>query len=396
MEMNEDVREALSQMQAARQADARARAEILANWERLRELRRGLAAEVGRLLAGQLDEDPVSIAAKRRESQAASPDAPEKAARRAGRALEEHRATGGFPRKLSPGWRGKERGLLAACEEADRAVREHEGMAEYRERVLMGWARKRAAANAEANARAAAPHAAIRRRLAGIDRAMHQIERGDTQTTACLRRWDLEAMARCASIRAQIDVVGRASEADWEYYCAAGLAGIAPAAIGQGTASRAADEGAVVRVSTAPDGAVTGMFKRAYAGLAPGTDLAGLDVVRLAGALGNLHLDGFALDADLLEGYLDRTVPDWRDRISEAVNGSGAPRPDPVATGSEDPWDVLGVTREMPMAEVRATFAAQMQVLQRLPNPAPQRRLIAAFKAIKEHAATHGQARAAA
>jgi hypothetical protein len=395
--MNEDVRETLREMQAVRQAEARARAEILSNWERLRELRRGLAAEVDRLLSGQLDENPVSIAERRRKTQANNPDSPSNAAARARLALEEHRAAGKFPRNLSPGWRGKDRELAAACEKADRAVQEHESLADYRERVLMGWARKRAAANAEDNARAATPHAALRRRLAGIDRAMHQIEQGDSQTTACLRRWDLDAMVRCAAIRTHLDIVGRVGDTDWEYYCAAGTAGIAPAAGGAGAPlGPVADEGDILRIATAPDGSLIGTFKKAYAGLPAGTDMAALDVVRLAETLGNLHLDGLAMDADLLEGYLDRTIPAWRDRVAEAMNGAASPQPEPAAPVAEDPWDVLGVTRETPIADIKATFAAQMQVLQHLPNPSPQRRLIAAYKAIRDHAATHGQAKAAA
>ena len=44
---------------------------------------------------------------------------------------------------------------------------------------------------------------------------------------------------------------------------------------------------------------------------------------------------------------------------------------------------MLGVTQQTPMAEIAEAFRAMMQAVQHLPNPAPQRRLIAAFKFIK-------------
>jgi hypothetical protein len=61
-----------------------------------------------------------------------------------------------------------------------------------------------------------------------------------------------------------------------------------------------------------------------------------------------------------------------------------SPEPEPSqAAPQENPYDVLGVTPEMQMSAIAEAFRAMMLAVQNLPNGAPQRRLIAAFKEIK-------------
>ena len=140
---------------------------------------------------------------------------------------------------------------------------------------------------------------------------------------------------------------------------------------------QAGDEGDVISVSIDPDGVVTGRFKKSYQGVDEGAVLADLDVLKLAEVLGALRHDALAFDADLLEAYLDAAAPDWREQAAAASSSS------PDGVDADSPYDVLGVLPQTPMDEVAAAFRGAMQAVQHLPNAAPQRRLIAAFKAIK-------------
>ena len=138
----------------------------------------------------------------------------------------------------------------------------------------------------------------------------------------------------------------------------------------------AGDEGEVIRVRLV-DGTTVGVFKKAFGGVAEGTALEFLDVMRLAEVLGELRTDGLGADADLLEAYLEARDPDWREAAAAAAAG------EPSAS-AESPYDVLGVLPTATTDEIAAAFRTVMHAVQHLPNTAPQRRLIAAFKTIKE------------
>ncbi len=51
---------------------------------------------------------------------------------------------------------------------------------------------------------------------------------------------------------------------------------------------------------------------------------------------------------------------------------------------NDNPFDIIGVNENMTLNEIKKIFAIQMNALKELPNPAPQRRLIDAFKKIQE------------
>ncbi len=144
--------------------------------------------------------------------------------------------------------------------------------------------------------------------------------------------------------------------------------------------SQAGDEGEVVAVSVDGEGNVTGRFKRLYHGIAGGTPFSDLDALTLAEVLGALRQDALGADADLLEAYLDAADPDWREKASAAA---GSEEDSGDSSGAETPYDVLGVLPTTPLDEVAAAFRAAMLAVQHLPNHAPQRRLTAAFKAVK-------------
>ena len=140
--------------------------------------------------------------------------------------------------------------------------------------------------------------------------------------------------------------------------------------------ARAGDEGEVISVSVDGDGTVTGLFRRAYLGVTEGTALADLDILKLAEVLGGFRHDGLGFDADLLEAYLDTAAADWRERVAAAA-GHAQP------AAGESPCDVLGVLPDTPWEQVVVAFRAAMQAVANLPNAAPQRRLITAYKALK-------------
>jgi hypothetical protein len=141
----------------------------------------------------------------------------------------------------------------------------------------------------------------------------------------------------------------------------------------------AGDEGDVLRMELRPDGTVIGTLKQAFHGLDADTSLADLSLMALVELLGALRTNSMAADADLLEAYLDAAATDWREQAAaQAAEGETA-----TIAANDNPYDVLGVTPDMPMADIATAFRAVMQAIQHLPNAAPQRRLIAAYKAIK-------------
>ena len=150
---------------------------------------------------------------------------------------------------------------------------------------------------------------------------------------------------------------------------------------GPGRPRKPSSEAGSVLEFTITDGVATGIFLADFHGVRKGTVIADLDTLRLAEVLGALRHDGLSTDADLLEAYLDAADGDWREKAAGAAAGS-------TATDEMDsPYDVLGVLPDTPPEQVAAAFRAAMQAVQNLPNAAPQRRLIAAFKAIKQKGA---------
>lgn len=137
------------------------------------------------------------------------------------------------------------------------------------------------------------------------------------------------------------------------------------------------DEGNILRLTIGADGVVSGIFKTAYRHVLQGAALANLDLLTLVETLGALRTDGLTKDAELLESYLDLAAPDWREQAAEAVVGTGT-------ADAETPYDVLGVTPDLPLQAVAQAFRNLMLAVQDLPNAsAPQRRFTEAYKIIK-------------
>jgi hypothetical protein len=393
-----DVEREMAAFEAKKQAAKQAREGYAASWRRLRALRDGLAREIDSRLADKLrvtDEDALY-----EDMRAAWRVRVGKAAAEAGEAaalLSAWDAAAGVVGKVL---RRAERGRLAA--EAEERRREAEAMERetiHKESEFRSRAKTLARDNRRANEAAGRPLAPLKERLAGLGHAMDAIEAGDQSVIACLMRWDVDALVRIGHIWRRIkDYDGRVGESDWDYYCSAGRPRTPPpygapawaqgADGGPEAPPAAGDEGRVVRVAVAPDGTVTGATKADYRGTAAGTSLSAIGIVGLAEMLGGLRLDGYELDAELLEAFLDAADANWREQVAAAMNGEAQPgggrdaRPAP-AEAAEDPYDVLGVTRDTPTPEIAEAFRAVMQAVQHLPNAAPQRRFIAAFKAIK-------------
>jgi hypothetical protein len=117
------------------------------------------------------------------------------------------------------------------------------------------------------------------------------------------------------------------------------------------------DQGKVIRVTLHPDETVTGVFLRDYQGVVKGTELHDLNLHVLASVLGALRSGGLDVDADLLEAWLDAATPDWRERVldEEEPAASSTPR--------YDPYDVLGVSPDAPMADITAAFRRAMKAV---------------------------------
>lgn len=123
---------------------------------------------------------------------------------------------------------------------------------------------------------------------------------------------------------------------------------------GRPRTSGASDEGEVIAVYIDAQNQLTAKCKRDYHGIAAGTDLATLPLIKLIELLGGLRLDQHDHDCDLLEAYLDRAAPDWRDHAStDAAAGQAA--------ASVDAYEVLGVERTATTEDVRRAWKRTMQ-----------------------------------
>jgi len=139
------------------------------------------------------------------------------------------------------------------------------------------------------------------------------------------------------------------------------------------------DEGAYVRL-TVKDGAVLGLFHTAYRNVAKGTTfedaVQNLGIQVVAEVLGAFRHEGLIMDADLLEGWLDAAVEDWRDHAAQNEQPA-------AGAAAFDPFETLGVNTNTPMAEVTAAFFRLTEAVQGLPNHSLHERINTAYKAIK-------------
>jgi DnaJ-domain-containing protein 1 len=110
-------------------------------------------------------------------------------------------------------------------------------------------------------------------------------------------------------------------------------------------------EGVVLRIELVGD-QVVGRLRQTYQGWRRGQRLADLTVLELAQLLGALRSDGHAVDADLLEAYLDAAAPDWRDQVTAGLEAPAA--------GPDDPYEILGVTREDSLDDITAAYRKTM------------------------------------
>jgi DnaJ-domain-containing protein 1 len=128
---------------------------------------------------------------------------------------------------------------------------------------------------------------------------------------------------------------------------------------------------------TLVDGLVSARTVATVHGIAGGTDLSSLNVIKLVALLDALKAGGAELDAELLEAYLDAAAPDWRDV---------APADDDGAAG-DDPYTVLGVSRSMSFEDITAAYRRAMQAIHPDKGACPPwfaQAAAAAFRRIKE------------
>lgn len=122
------------------------------------------------------------------------------------------------------------------------------------------------------------------------------------------------------------------------------------------SAEKNADQGEVIRVAIQADGTLEGLFLREYRGIEKGTKLHDVTLPVLASVLGALRTSGLALDAQLLEAWLEAAMPDWRERLRDEDE-------QPSNSGRHDPYDVLGVRPDASMEEVTAAYRKAMKAV---------------------------------
>lgn len=378
-ELVDDVRSTLEDLGRADDRESAFRKAFDTNWRRLLDYRGGLSQEMSRLLGARRDENPARILEALTAAEAAVTDA---ALREAEMGLQVHEAGASPVARLLPSWRRQQRHLASLVsverERLDRDLREWS----FRQEALRHRARTQATANKASNKLDAVPHGRLAERIQGVDRAISVLRMGDDAASACLARWDLDALVRVAELRRLLDAYGRLDAVAWEYYCNAGIPP-APATESVSRPTVLLERGRVVAVGRTPGGQVVGMLVEPVLGLQAGTRLDSIAIQDVVAILEQLSAAELSRDTHLLEGYLDAVADDWRtsygrDRATDRDTGQGA-----SSSAGETPFDVLGVTADMDGDRIAEAFRAQMQALEGLPNPAPQRRLIAAYKAIR-------------
>jgi hypothetical protein len=110
---------------------------------------------------------------------------------------------------------------------------------------------------------------------------------------------------------------------------------------------------------TVADGVVTARTLAPIGGIPASTDLSTLTVLKLVALLGTLLQGGAQLDADLLEAYLDAAAPEWREAAGEA----GGDLSIAGTSASDDPWAILGVSREMSFDDITRAYRRAMQAM---------------------------------
>ena len=380
--MNEDVLHTLRDLEARKEADGKARAEFTQAWRRLKSLRDGLASELDSRTPPMLPEsaeDMLEDMLVPVRSRLSSLKADAETSRAA---LLLHEQSGGFLASLSSSWRERRRSLAADADAKATAFRTMESGMDGRIETLRRLAIDRAQDNRAQNRRAIKPLAGLRTKLNGVNTALAALDQGDTQVSACLKRWDIDSMLKVATLWRRLKEDGRLGERDYEFYLNAGNPVIAPAdkEAGDFASRKIGDEGDIVRTQLGADGTIAGFLKGSFGSIPEGTNLRSLGVMRLAELLGELRMQGLGFDADLLEAYMDASTPTWRDIVSASFDN---PEPTVAETEAESPYDILGVTKDTPMPEVKQALMQLMNAAQGLPNPAPQRRLIAAYRDIK-------------
>lgn len=98
----------------------------------------------------------------------------------------------------------------------------------------------------------------------------------------------------------------------------------------------------------------------AVAGLTEGTDLRTLSALRLIGLLDTLTRGGADWDAALVEAFLDSHAPGWRDIAEAALTGAGDQK---AGAGLDDPYQILGVSRDMPLEEIKQAYRRTRRTL---------------------------------
>ena len=383
--MNRDVHGSVSEMESRREAERAARADFTAAWRRLKAYRDGLRREIAERAPSRLQENPEAIYEEMMSKGMYALQAAAATAKEATDALERHVSGATAMGKLSPAWRA-ERARLEAV--ADDRVELRKSLSALRDTAKDGarrWSVQVAMENRLTNERKFQPISPLVSRLEGVERALAAIDAGDPKVMACLQRWDIDALVKVAFLWGKLRQWGTLSETDNLYYMSAGVPAVAPTE--SETAPKAAaisDEGEVVRMTLSPGGALSGSVKSDYGGYRAGTALGGLAVLELAGVLGSLRMDGLSFDGDLVETFLDARFPSWRETVADSMRGGDGGPGAPQAPEPESPYDILGVTPGMSLAEISKVFAMTMNAVQNLPNAAPQRRLIAAFKDVRK------------
>lgn len=212
----------------------------------------------------------------------------------------------------------------------------------------------------------------LRRRLDAINLAMVTVRRGDSQAILCLEAGRMEELLRVAEIKRRFDTFGRVDEAEWAYYLTAG---------GWHFPETLSGDGQFVRATIHNGGVIDVFLKHAVLSFPENTRLSDLSSQDSQKILGFLRSAGAMRDAGFVASYIAAV---WPDVAAHPPGGPSSGDHSSWETNQEDPFDVLGVSKNMGMPEIAEIFRRLMQAFDGLPNAAPQRRLIEAYKKVKE------------
>ena len=112
----------------------------------------------------------------------------------------------------------------------------------------------------------------------------------------------------------------------------------------------ATNSGEVIELTLQPDETDTGKLIAAFQGLVKNTSLATLTLSKLAEMLVALRDRELAVDAELLEAYLEAANPDWRTKIAAQIG---------IEDNNDEktnPWIVLGLTPGASIEEVKKAY----------------------------------------